>query len=80
MLQEGTDVGTVLEKQSLVGLEIIFIRSRKVELVIDVARNENSCIKVFVCLFVSNVGIVKIPGSPSTSQVNNNANLKFIQI
>ena len=80
MLQEGTDAGTVLEKQSLVGLEIIFIRSREVELVIDVARNENSWIKVFLCLFVSIEGLLKLPGSPSTSQVNNNAHLKFITI
>ena len=42
MLQEGTQVGTVLEKQSLVGLENIFIRLREVELIVDVARDDNS--------------------------------------
>ena len=42
MLQEGTHVGTVLEKQFLVGLENIFIRLREVELIVDVARDDNS--------------------------------------
>ena len=42
MMQEGTQVGTVLENQSFVGLENIFIRLREVELIVDVARDENS--------------------------------------
>ena len=41
-MQEGTRVGTVREKKSLVGLENIFIRLREVELIVDVARDENS--------------------------------------
>jgi hypothetical protein len=42
VVQEGTHVGTVLEKQSLVGLENIFFRLREVELIVNVAREENN--------------------------------------
>ena len=41
----------------MVGLDIIFVRLREVELVVDVARDENSWRIIFICLFVSVVGL-----------------------